>query len=125
MTVNHRSGRRSFKVWGALYGAIQSELVFLPPGQHLAVNFISNVYEPGLLPFYDELIDAGMAENYDQLTLMEDGAPIHTAQTMEELKAAVNAAWEEIPFEHLDNVLVSMPHRMQAVVNARGAPVRW
>ncbi|MBW0562467.1 hypothetical protein O181_102182 [Austropuccinia psidii MF-1] len=98
-----------------------------------------------------------MDENYNQLTLMEDGAPIHMAQlrndwrqshniqklqwpanspnlnpienvwfkmkymvtnlfnpkTMEELKPAVNAAWEEIPFEHLDNVLVSMPHQMQ------------
>ncbi|MBW0497011.1 hypothetical protein O181_036726 [Austropuccinia psidii MF-1] len=67
-------------VWGALCGAIQSKLVFLPPGQHSAVNFISNVYKPALLPFYDELIDAGMVENYDQLTLMEDGAPIHTTQ---------------------------------------------
>ncbi|MBW0532374.1 hypothetical protein O181_072089 [Austropuccinia psidii MF-1] len=80
MTINHQLGRRSFMVWGALCGAIQSELVFLPPGQRSAVNFILNVYEPGLLPFYDELIDAGVAENYDQLTLMEDGAPIHTAQ---------------------------------------------
>ncbi|MBW0576833.1 hypothetical protein O181_116548 [Austropuccinia psidii MF-1] len=34
-------------------------------------------------------------------------------KTMEELKAAVNAAWEEISFEHLDNVLVSVPHQMQ------------
>ncbi|MBW0511044.1 hypothetical protein O181_050759 [Austropuccinia psidii MF-1] len=154
-------------VWEALCEAIQSEIVFLPPGQRSAVNFISNVYEPGLLPFYDERIDAGVAENCDQLTLKEDGAPIHTAQlsndwpqsnnihklqwpasspdlnpienvwfkmkymvtnlfnpkTMEELKAAVNAAWEEIPFDHLYNVLVSMPHWMQAVVNARAAPV--
>ncbi|MBW0560069.1 hypothetical protein O181_099784 [Austropuccinia psidii MF-1] len=156
-------------VWGALCGAIQSKLVFLPPGQCSAVNFISNVYKPSLLPFYNELIDAGMAENYNPLTLMEDGAPIHMDQvrndwrksnniykpqwpakspglnpieniwfkmkymvtnffnpkTMEELKAEVNAAWEEITFEHLDNVLVSMPHWMQALVNTRGAPVQW
>ncbi|MBW0460408.1 hypothetical protein O181_000123 [Austropuccinia psidii MF-1] len=44
-------------------------------------------------------------------------------KTMEELKAAVNAAWEKIPFENLDNVLVSLPHWIQAVVNVSGAPV--
>ncbi|MBW0521449.1 hypothetical protein O181_061164 [Austropuccinia psidii MF-1] len=44
---------------------------------------------------------------------------------IDELKVAVNAAWKEIPFEHLCNVLVSLPHRMQAVVNANGAPVIW
>ncbi|MBW0488240.1 hypothetical protein O181_027955 [Austropuccinia psidii MF-1] len=147
ITINHQSGQRSF--------------------MRSAINFISNVYKPSLIPFYNELIDAGVAENYNQLTLMEDGTPIHTAQvsndwrqfnnihklqwpanspdlnpienlwfkmrymvtnlfnpkTMEELKAAVNAAWGGIPFEHLYNILVSMPHRMQAVVNARGAPV--
>ncbi|MBW0517895.1 hypothetical protein O181_057610 [Austropuccinia psidii MF-1] len=80
MTVNHQSGQRSFMVWGSLCRAIQSKLVFLPPGQHSAINFISNFYEPSLLPFYDELIDAGVVENYSQLTLMEDGAPIHMAQ---------------------------------------------
>ncbi|MBW0592224.1 hypothetical protein O181_131939 [Austropuccinia psidii MF-1] len=46
-------------------------------------------------------------------------------KTMDKLKAAVNAAWEEIQFEHLDNVLVSLPHWMQALVNANGAPVQW
>ncbi|MBW0532087.1 hypothetical protein O181_071802 [Austropuccinia psidii MF-1] len=121
-------------VWGALFGAIQSELVFLPPGQHSAFNFISNVYDSGLIPFYDELFVSGVAENYNQLKLMKDGDPIHTAQmvtnllntkTTEGLKAAVNAAWEDIPFANLDNVLVSMPHWMRAVVNARGAPVQW
>ncbi|MBW0519346.1 hypothetical protein O181_059061 [Austropuccinia psidii MF-1] len=44
---------------------------------------------------------------------------------MEELKANVNAAWEEIPFKYLDNVLVSLPHRMQAVFNVNGVPVQW
>ncbi|MBW0580385.1 hypothetical protein O181_120100 [Austropuccinia psidii MF-1] len=156
-------------VWGALCGAIQSKLVFLPLGQRSAANFIEKIYKPGLLSFYKELIDAVVAKNYDQLTLMEDGAPIHMAQvsndwqqsnnshklqwpanspslnpienvlfkmkymvtnlfnpkTMDELKAAVNAAWEEIPFEHLDNVLLSLPHQMQAVVNANGVPVQW
>ncbi|MBW0568125.1 hypothetical protein O181_107840 [Austropuccinia psidii MF-1] len=66
-------------VWGALCGPIQSELILMPPGQRRAVDFIENVYELGLLPFMDELVKVGVAEDCEELTLMEDGAPIHTA----------------------------------------------
>ncbi|MBW0488085.1 hypothetical protein O181_027800 [Austropuccinia psidii MF-1] len=90
MTANHQSGQRLFMVWGALCGAIQLKIVFLPPGQHSAANFIANVYEPGLLPFYKELINAGVAKNYDQLTLMEDGAPIHMAQVSNDWRQSNN-----------------------------------
>ncbi|MBW0462632.1 hypothetical protein O181_002347 [Austropuccinia psidii MF-1] len=79
MAVNHHSGCCSIMVWGALCGPIQSELIVIPPGQCRAVDFIENVYEPGLLPFMDELVKVGIAECCKELTLMEDGAPIHTA----------------------------------------------
>ncbi|MBW0553460.1 hypothetical protein O181_093175 [Austropuccinia psidii MF-1] len=74
MAVNHQSGRQSMMVWGAICSPIPSELIILPPGQRQVIDFIKNVYEPGLLPFMDEL-----AEDQEGLTLMEDGAPIHTA----------------------------------------------
>ncbi|MBW0483511.1 hypothetical protein O181_023226 [Austropuccinia psidii MF-1] len=51
----------------------------MPPGQCRAMEFIDNVYEPGLLPLMDELVKVGVAANCEELTLMEDGAPIHTA----------------------------------------------
>ncbi|MBW0577504.1 hypothetical protein O181_117219 [Austropuccinia psidii MF-1] len=66
-------------VWGELCGPIQSELILMPHGQQQAVDFIENVYEPGLLPFMDELVEVGVAEDCEELTLMEDGGPIHTA----------------------------------------------
>ncbi|MBW0467732.1 hypothetical protein O181_007447 [Austropuccinia psidii MF-1] len=156
-------------VWGAICGPIQSELIILPPGQRRAIDFIENVYEPGLLPFMDELVEVGVAEDREGLTLMEDGAPIHTAmvsqqwrnehqihklnwppnspdlnpienlwfkmkhivthlfnpKTMDELTAAVNAVWEDMPFDHLEALLQSLPRRMQMVVDQNGAPTRW
>ncbi|MBW0482656.1 hypothetical protein O181_022371 [Austropuccinia psidii MF-1] len=63
---------------------------FLPPGQRSAANFIANVYEPGLLTFYKKLINAGVAKNYNQLTLMEDGAPIHMAQVSNDWRQSNN-----------------------------------
>ncbi|MBW0462479.1 hypothetical protein O181_002194 [Austropuccinia psidii MF-1] len=66
-------------VWRALCGLIQSELIVMPPGQCQAIDFIENVYEPGLLPFMDELVELGVAEDHEELTLMEDRAPIYTA----------------------------------------------
>ncbi|MBW0582035.1 hypothetical protein O181_121750 [Austropuccinia psidii MF-1] len=66
-------------IWGAICGLIQSKLIIMPPGQHRALDFIDNVYEPGLLLFMDELVEVGVATNYEELTLMKDGVPIHTA----------------------------------------------
>ncbi|MBW0541186.1 hypothetical protein O181_080901 [Austropuccinia psidii MF-1] len=78
MAVNHHSGHCSIMVWGALCGPIQSELILMPPGQRRAVDFIENVYEPALLPFMDELVKVGVSEDREELTLMEDRAPMHT-----------------------------------------------
>ncbi|MBW0547836.1 hypothetical protein O181_087551 [Austropuccinia psidii MF-1] len=155
-------------VWGTICGPIQSELIIMPPGQQ-EIYFIENVYEPGLLPLMDELVEVGVAENHEGLTLMEDGAPIHTdmasqqwcdehqickliwppnspdlntienlwfkmkyivthlfnPKTMDELTAAVNAAWESLPFDHLDSLLLPLPARMQMVVDQNGAPTQW
>ncbi|MBW0535176.1 hypothetical protein O181_074891 [Austropuccinia psidii MF-1] len=66
-------------IWGAICGLIQSKQIIMPLGQHRAVDLIDNVYKPGLLPFMDKLVEVGIAANREELTLMEDVAPIHTA----------------------------------------------
>ncbi|MBW0594243.1 hypothetical protein O181_133958 [Austropuccinia psidii MF-1] len=117
----------------------------------------------------DELVEVGVAEDREELTLMEEGAPIHTAiasqqwreenqihklvwpayspdlnpienlwfkmkyvvmnlfnpKTMDELTFAVNAVWETLPFDHVEALLLSLPARMQMVVDQNGAPTRW
>ncbi|MBW0510879.1 hypothetical protein O181_050594 [Austropuccinia psidii MF-1] len=93
----------------------------------------------------DKLVEVSVAQNCEGLTLMEDGAPIHTAitnqqlhdqhqicklnwppsspvrnpietlwfrmkyivtcifnpNTMDELMVAINAVWDDLPFDHL------------------------
>ncbi|MBW0488767.1 hypothetical protein O181_028482 [Austropuccinia psidii MF-1] len=50
---------------------------------------------------------------------------IYNPRTMDELQEAICMAWDSIPVSHLDALLASMPHRMQAVIHNNGAPVRW
>jgi len=40
--------------------------------------------------------------------------------TVAELKVAIEAAWARIPQEFIDNMLNSMPRRMQECVDAHG-----
>ncbi|MBW0578153.1 hypothetical protein O181_117868 [Austropuccinia psidii MF-1] len=69
---------------GEICGPIQSKLLIMPPGRWQAIDFIKNVYEPGLLLFMDGLVEVSVAENCKGLTLIEDGAPIHTAIASQE-----------------------------------------
>ncbi|MBW0474816.1 hypothetical protein O181_014531 [Austropuccinia psidii MF-1] len=157
MAVNHQSGRQLMIIWGAICGPIQSELIIMPLGQLRAVDFINNIYKPGLLPFMDKSVEVSVAANREELTLMEDGTPIHTSlasqqwcqdhqiqtfawppsspdlnpienlwykmkfvvtnlfnpKTMEDSSEAIHIVWDTMPFNHLAELLVSMPARMQ------------
>ncbi|MBW0564181.1 hypothetical protein O181_103896 [Austropuccinia psidii MF-1] len=146
-------------IWGAIRGPIQSKLIIMPPGQRRAVDFINNIYEPGLFLFMDELVEVGVAANCEELTLMEDGAPsqqwrqdhqiqkfgwppnspdlnpienlwykmkfvvtnLFNPKTMDELREAIHIVWDTMPFDHLEALLVSMPARMQIVMDKNGA----
>jgi len=43
----------------------------------------------------------------------------------DEMKAALQAAWETIPTEKLEQLVCSMPNRMKAVVEAKGGSTSW
>ncbi|MBW0478867.1 hypothetical protein O181_018582 [Austropuccinia psidii MF-1] len=114
-------------------------------------------------------VEVSVAANCEELTLMEDGAPIHTAlasqqwsqdhqiqkfawpssspdlnpienlwykmkfvitnlfnpKTMNKLRKAIHIIWDTMPFNPLEALLVSMPARMQMVVDKNGAPTQW
>lgn len=47
------------------------------------------------------------------------------AQTMQELKTAIEEEWEMIPQNFIERLINSMPNRMRAVVDAYGGNTRY
>ena len=43
----------------------------------------------------------------------------------EELVNTIHRAWEEVSLELIECILVSMPHRMKAVIKANGGSTKW
>jgi hypothetical protein len=68
-----KSGRTSTMVWGAFFNITKGPLVFLPPKQQTAKDFIENVYRPHLVPFLQN------KDPEHQLIFMEDNTLVHTA----------------------------------------------
>ena len=58
-------------VWGAFTGFDKSPLVIMAPGERTAKHFVQKVYEGTFSGFYF------MHDKSEELTLMEDGAPVH------------------------------------------------
>ncbi|MBW0585768.1 hypothetical protein O181_125483 [Austropuccinia psidii MF-1] len=117
----------------------------------------------------EKLVEVGVAENCKGLTLIEDGAPIHTAiasqewgdqhqicklnwppnspdlnpiknlwfkiqnivtclfnpQKMDKITVNINAAWDDLPFHHLESLLQTLPRRMKMIIGQIGAPTCW
>ncbi|KAI7940603.1 hypothetical protein MJO28_012888 [Puccinia striiformis f. sp. tritici] len=86
-----KSGRSSTMVGGAFFGITKTPLVFIPPSQRKAPDFIRNVYKPGLIPFLKDKDP----DRSRRLLLMEDGAPVHTAKLSVEFRA--EAKIDKIP----------------------------
>jgi hypothetical protein len=148
----------------AFFNITKGPLVFLPPKQQTAKDFIENVCGPHLVPFLQN------KDPEHQLIFMEDNTPVHTALashnfrkeenihkiedwppqspdlnpiknvwkvlktnvqelyqpwSTEEMKATLQLVWDTLPEEILTNLVASMPRRIQAVIDAKGAPTKW
>ncbi|MBW0516789.1 hypothetical protein O181_056504 [Austropuccinia psidii MF-1] len=79
LQVNHQSGHRSIMIWACFIGSTKGPLVFLN-GPLNAAAFIEQVYDPALLPFLNQMANAPYIQGRQNITMMEDGAPIHTAR---------------------------------------------
>lgn len=77
-----KSGRTSVMTWGAFTGFDKCPLVIMPQGERTAAHFVKNVYESTLSGFYF------MHDNPHDLTLMEDGAPVHRSKLAENWRLA-------------------------------------
>ncbi|MBW0566030.1 hypothetical protein O181_105745 [Austropuccinia psidii MF-1] len=70
-------------IWAFSVGSTKGPLVFLN-GPLNAAEFIEQVYDPALLPFINQMADAGYIQGRQNITMMEDGAPINTARLSNE-----------------------------------------
>ncbi|MBW0549197.1 hypothetical protein O181_088912 [Austropuccinia psidii MF-1] len=157
LAVNHRS----VMVWGAFMWRHKR-----PPCDSPRPT---NCHQPALWPFVEHMEWAPYVLGCQQLTLMRDGAPIHTSrvsqdwhernglvklqwpphspdmnpienlwkkielqvstfyqpQPMDELQAAITAAWNDIPSQHLDQLFKTMPKRRQEIIDRHGGPINY
>ncbi len=101
-----------------------------------------------MLPSADQVF------KYADLIFQQDLAPAHTAKSTkswlndlnpidnkwgivkrkmrnkrpknaDELKATVKETWASIPPQHCHKLITSMPHRIKAVIKAKGAPTKY
>ncbi|KAL5485919.1 hypothetical protein ACEPAI_6962 [Sanghuangporus weigelae] len=49
----------------------------------------------------------------------------HHPTSVGELRKAVLEAWEAIPINHINNYILSVPRRTQAIINAKGGPTKY
>ena len=43
----------------------------------------------------------------------------------QEMVELIQAVWDEVPFEQLQDLIAHMPNRIQAVISAMGGSTRW
>ena len=67
---------------GAFTGFDKSPFVIIPPTKQSVVDFVELIYENTLIGFYF------MHDRPIQLTLMEDGAPIHRSRYLDDWRQA-------------------------------------
>ncbi|MBW0498009.1 hypothetical protein O181_037724 [Austropuccinia psidii MF-1] len=44
---------------------------------------------------------------------------------MDKLTVAINAVWDDLPFDHLDSLFQSLPRRMKMFIDQNSAPTHW
>lgn len=90
-----KSGRSSIMIWGAFINESTSPLVFMPPKQQTAKDFVEIVYKGALGPWISNL-------NEPKTILIEDGAPVHKAKISEDWKRTHGITKLTWPAQSLD-----------------------
>jgi hypothetical protein len=77
-----KSGQTFVMLWGAFTVFDKCPLVIMPPRERTAAHFVKNIYEGSLSRFYS------MHDQPHELTLMDDGAPVHRSKLSENWREA-------------------------------------
>jgi len=84
----------------------------------LAENSITKIVWPAQSP------DLNPIENVWFL-LKSNIQELYQPRTIPEMHEALKQAWDDFPASTLDHLVESMPHRISAVIDAKGGPTRW
>ncbi|GBB94415.1 hypothetical protein RclHR1_02350014 [Rhizophagus clarus] len=128
-------------VWGCFAGGIKGPLIFCDENKEGNERINSNTYirilNSHLYPFQRTVRElTGRAANFQQ-----DNAPIHTTKitrlkknkisrkafprTVDELKVALSDEWENLDYSIFEEVVSSMPRRINGVLEAKGGPTHY
>ncbi|KAL1247793.1 hypothetical protein QQF64_023169 [Cirrhinus molitorella] len=126
---------QSVMVWGAMSAAGVGPLCFIK-GRVNAASY-QEILEHFMLPSAEKLYG-------DDFIFQHDLAPAHSAKTTEnlwdivkrklrdarpntldELKAAIEASWASITPQQCHRLIASMPRRIEAVISAKGFPTKY
>ncbi|KAI7959561.1 hypothetical protein MJO28_003352, partial [Puccinia striiformis f. sp. tritici] len=140
-----KSGRSSTMVWGAFFGITKTPLVFIPPSQRKAADFIRNLYKPGPGSFSttsahgrwcsaeakidkipnwpSQSPDLNPIENVWKV-LKTNVQNFYHPRSVDEMHEALRQAWDDFPSSSLIHIIDAMPSRMQAVIEAEGGPTQ-
>ncbi|KAI7942321.1 hypothetical protein MJO28_012348 [Puccinia striiformis f. sp. tritici] len=127
-----KSGRSSTMVGGAFFGITKTPLVFIPPGQRKAADFIRNLSAKfraeakiDKIPKWpSQSPDLNPIENVWKV-LKTNVQNFYHPRSVDEMHEALRQAWDDFPSSTLIHIIDSMPGRMQAVIEAEGGPTRW
>ncbi|KAI2648037.1 Transposable element Tcb1 transposase [Labeo rohita] len=127
---------QSVMVWGAMSAAGVGPLCFIK-GRVSAASY-QEILEHFMLPSAEKLYGD------EDFIFQHDLAPAHSAKTTEnlwdivkrklrdarpntldELKAAIEASWASITPQQCHRLIASMPRRIEAVISAKGFPTKY
>ncbi|MBW0481734.1 hypothetical protein O181_021449 [Austropuccinia psidii MF-1] len=96
-------------IWACFVGSTKGPLN--------AAAFIEQVYNPALLPFLNQMANAPYIQGRQNIVMMEDGAPIHTAWLSNEWHQAHAIAKLPLPAHSPDlNPIENVWHKMKSCV---------
>ncbi|MBW0589421.1 hypothetical protein O181_129136 [Austropuccinia psidii MF-1] len=109
-------------IWACFVGSTKGLLVFLNRPLN-SEAFIEKVYDPALPPFFNQMANAPYIQGHQNIALMEDRAPIHTARLSNEWRQANAIAKIPWPAHSLDiNPIENVWRKMKSHVIKHYSP---
>ncbi|CAB5375279.1 unnamed protein product [Rhizophagus irregularis] len=135
LTPTFKSGRKSVMVWGCFAGGIKGPLIFCDENKEGNEKINSNTYvrilNKHFHPFHHTVCElTGRAASFQQENIwkqLKDNIQSQEVfpRTVGELKATLSEEWKNLDCSVFEEVVASMPQRINAVLEAKGGPTHY